>query len=187
MELMKMHHHHHVCVVAPVEAARTGRHLQRCIPYRFKNKINGRNGNIDEAAAAAARSEDELEILVISSKKTPQIMMFPKGGWESDESVEEAACRESLEEAGVVGNVEGELGRWVFRSKSRDDKYHEGLMFPLQVTHQLDLWPEKPLRSRQWMPVADARQACTAAGSYFWMREALDKLVHRLITHHPLT
>lgn len=29
-----------------------------------------------------------------------------QGGWELDESVEEAACRESLEEAGVLGNVE---------------------------------------------------------------------------------
>ncbi|KAJ0798673.1 putative NUDIX hydrolase domain-containing protein [Helianthus annuus] len=30
-------------------------------------------------------------------------MVFPKGGWESDETVEEAACREALEEAGVRG------------------------------------------------------------------------------------
>ena len=29
-----------------------------------------------------------------------------QGGWELDESVEEAACRESLEEAGVIGTVE---------------------------------------------------------------------------------
>lgn len=29
-----------------------------------------------------------------------------QGGWESDESVEEAASRESLEEAGVLGKVE---------------------------------------------------------------------------------
>uniref|UniRef100_M1B5F1 Diphosphoinositol polyphosphate phosphohydrolase n=1 Tax=Solanum tuberosum TaxID=4113 RepID=M1B5F1_SOLTU len=30
-------------------------------------------------------------------------MMFPKGGWEIDESLEEAASRETFEEAGVVG------------------------------------------------------------------------------------
>lgn len=29
-----------------------------------------------------------------------------QGGWELDESVEEAACRESLEEAGVLGDVQ---------------------------------------------------------------------------------
>ncbi|KAK6146733.1 hypothetical protein DH2020_020602 [Rehmannia glutinosa] len=86
-------------------AARTGRHLQRynqdhrlvvgCIPYRYK--INGKNGRPEP--------EDDLEVLVISSKKS-EAMMFPKGGWEVDESVEEAASRESLEEAGVLGNVE---------------------------------------------------------------------------------
>ena len=34
------------------------------------------------------------------------LTLFHQGGWELDESVEEAASRESLEEAGVVGNVE---------------------------------------------------------------------------------
>lgn len=42
---------------------------------------------------------------MISSQKG-QAMMFPKGGWELDESVEEAASRESVEEAGVLGIVE---------------------------------------------------------------------------------
>lgn len=32
--------------------------------------------------------------------------MFPKVGWEIDESLEEAASRETFEEAGVVGEVE---------------------------------------------------------------------------------
>lgn len=85
--------------------ARSGRELQRydnlgrrqvvgCIPYRFKNCSDDSVG-------------DELEVLVITSQKgQARGMMFPKGGWELDESVEEAASRESLEEAGVLGNVE---------------------------------------------------------------------------------
>ncbi|KAL2545873.1 Nudix hydrolase 17 [Forsythia ovata] len=155
-----------VCLVA-----RTGRHLQRynrgrrlvvgCIPYRYKN---GNNGGTD----------DELEVLVISSKKSEE-MMFPKGGWELDESVEEAACRESLEEAGVLGDVESQLGTWVFKSNSRE-LYHEGLMFPLLVTQQLDLWPEKSARLREWMTLAKAREVCKQP----WMNEALDILVNRL-------
>lgn len=32
-----------------------------------------------------------------------QIFNNSQGGWESDETVEEAACREALEEAGVRG------------------------------------------------------------------------------------
>ncbi|EYU30119.1 hypothetical protein ABFS82_05G045300 [Erythranthe guttata] len=151
-------------------AARTGRQFQRynkdhrlvvgCIPYRYKK---GRE------------EEDELEVLVISSKKS-QAMMFPKGGWEVDESVEEAASRESLEEAGVLGNIQCELGKWVFKSKS-GELYHEGHMFPLLVTQQLDLWPEQTARRRQWMSVAEAKAAC----EQWWMKEALDILVNRLI------
>jgi diphosphoinositol-polyphosphate diphosphatase len=48
---------------------------------------------------------NELEVLVVSSQKS-QRLMFPKWGWELDESLEEAASRESLEEAGVIGKVE---------------------------------------------------------------------------------
>lgn len=107
-----------------------------------------------------------------------------QGGWELDESVEEAASRESLEEAGVLGHVQvsnhtflkcpvklngsyiiqhrinlnpyvsymvqHELGTWSYKSKSRDI-YHEGYMFPLLVTEQLELWPEKNSRQRVWV------------------------------------
>lgn len=31
---------------------------------------------------------------------------FYQGGWETDETVEEAACREALEEAGVRGVIQ---------------------------------------------------------------------------------
>ena len=76
-----------------VLVARQGRELQRysqrtggrivvgCIPYRV-------------------RCDGELEVLVITSQKGHG-MMFPKGGWEEDESMDEAARREALEEAGV--------------------------------------------------------------------------------------
>lgn len=157
-----------VCLVS-----RTGRHLQKyskgrrvvvgCIPYRYKN---GNNDIYDD--------DYELEVLVVSSQKG-QRMMFPKGGWELDESVEEAASRESLEEAGVLGHVQHELGTWSYKSKSRDI-YHEGYMFPLLVTEQLELWPEKNSRQRVWMTVEEAKEVCDAS----WMKEALDRLVDRL-------
>lgn len=35
--------------------------------------------------------------------------LYLKGGWEKDESIEEAALRETVEEAGVVGDVEVSL------------------------------------------------------------------------------
>ncbi|XP_044488744.1 nudix hydrolase 17, mitochondrial-like [Mangifera indica] len=155
-------------------ASRTGRQLQRydnlgrrlvvgCIPYRFKNGEDG-------------VTSDELEVLVITSQKgRAQGLMFPKGGWELDESLEQAALRESIEEAGVLGNVERELGKWKFLSKSQGTLY-EGYMFPLLVKEQLELWPEKDVRQRFWMSAGEAREACR----HWWMKEALDILVARV-------
>ncbi|KAK7842633.1 nudix hydrolase 17, mitochondrial [Quercus suber] len=153
--------------------SRTGRHLQRynkgrrqvvgCIPYRYK--ITNQT-SIEDAR--------DLEVLVISSQKGKG-MLFPKGGWETDESKIEAASRETLEEAGVRGIIESELGQWSFKSKSHDT-YYEGFMFPLLVQEQLDFWPEKNARQRIWMSVQEAREVC----QHLWMKEALDRFVSRL-------
>ncbi|KAF5480027.1 hypothetical protein F2P56_000802 [Juglans regia] len=154
--------------------SRTGRHLQRynklgrrqvvgCIPYRYKIP---KQTSLDAAG--------ELEVLVISSQKGKG-MLFPKGGWEKDESKKEAALRETLEEAGVRGILERELGKWSFKSKSHDTHY-EGYMFPLLVEEQLDFWPEKDVRQRKWMSVQEAKEVC----QYIWMKEALEKFVSRL-------
>ncbi|KAK4278036.1 hypothetical protein QN277_015935 [Acacia crassicarpa] len=150
--------------------SRTGRELQRyrkgrrqvvgCIPYRYKMEEQG--------------SIEELEVLVISSQKGKG-MLFPKGGWELDESKKEAALRETIEEAGVRGIVGGKLGKWSFKSKTYDT-FYEGYMFPLLVQEQLELWPEQNFRQRIWMSVDEAKEVC----QHWWMKEALERLVNRL-------
>ncbi|XP_047319207.1 nudix hydrolase 21, chloroplastic-like [Impatiens glandulifera] len=153
-----------------VMVSRSGRHLQRynkqgrrlvvgCIPYRYKT------------------GDDQVEVLVISSQRQGKGMLFPKGGWEADESIKDAAERESFEEAGVTGIVQRKLGKWTFKSKRHETDY-EGYMFPLLVKQQLDLWPEIEFRQRIWMSISEARQAC----QHVWMQEALDKLERRLET-----
>ncbi|XP_059643291.1 nudix hydrolase 17, mitochondrial-like [Cornus florida] len=159
--------------------SRTGRQFQRydqgcrqvvgCIPYRYK-KTN-------QFSSIGGTHVEELEFLLISSQKSER-MMFPKGGWEIDESMEQAASRETLEEAGAVGIVEHKLGNWSFKSKSQGT-FHDGHMFPLRVTELLDSWPEENVRRRAWMTAKEAREAC----DHLWMKEALDRLVCRL--KHP--
>lgn len=155
--------------------SRTGRHLQRydqyghrqvvgCIPYRYK--VNSQT---------SLGEDDKFEVLVISSQKKGNGMLFPKGGWETDENIRQAALRETEEEAGVVGILERELGKWYFKSKSRGT-YNEGYMFPLLVKEQLESWPEKDARQRTWMSVKEAKEVC----QHGWMNEALDVLVLRL-------
>ncbi|XP_022889792.1 nudix hydrolase 17, mitochondrial-like isoform X2 [Olea europaea var. sylvestris] len=83
---------------------------------------------------------EELEVLLITSQKSPR-MMFPKD----------------------------KLGEWIFKSRSRET-FHEGYMFPMLVTEEFDVWPEKNVRQRTWMTVNEAREVC----AHSWMKEALD-------------
>ncbi|KAG8383661.1 hypothetical protein BUALT_Bualt04G0037100 [Buddleja alternifolia] len=136
----------------------------RCIPYRYKGP---RETSIVD--------EEEIEVLVITSQRKGKGMLFPKGGWEKDESIEDAALRETVEEAGVVGDVQHKLGKWNFKSKNEDTCY-EGHMFPLLVKEQLEFWPEKDVRQRIWVSVEEARKVC----QYWWMKEALELLINRL-------
>ncbi|KAI3518982.1 hypothetical protein L1887_07927 [Cichorium endivia] len=160
--------------------ARSGRELQvykegqrvvvGCIPYRLKAGMKASSKNI----------EDALEVLVISTQRKGKGVLFPKGGWELDESIQDAALRETIEEAGVLGTVQSELGKWCFKSKG-NDAFYEGHMFPLLVKEQLDLWPEKDIRQRFWVSASKAKESC----QYSWMREALDVLVTRLESTPP--
>ncbi|KAJ6805455.1 nudix hydrolase 18, mitochondrial-like [Iris pallida] len=154
--------------------SRQGRQLQRysnsgrrlvvgCIPYKF-NMDNPCKSDLPQA----------MEVLVVSSQKGCG-MMFPKGGWETNETITQAASREALEEAGVQGNVERRLGKWRYQSKTQP-VVHEGIMFPLNVTEELARWPEMDVRWRRWVTVAEAREGC----NHLWMKEALDRLVRRL-------
>ncbi|KAG6403302.1 hypothetical protein SASPL_135519 [Salvia splendens] len=96
------------------------RQVVGCIPYRYCGK-----------KPPCVVDEEEIEVLVITSQRKEKGMLFPKGGWEIDESIEAAALRETVEEAGVVGDVE-----------------------------QLEFWPEKDVRQRIWVSVREARKVC---------------------------
>ncbi|KAL6003447.1 hypothetical protein ACLOJK_023677 [Asimina triloba] len=89
----------------------------------------------------------KLSILIWDSTDNggPGSHLATTGGWEKDESIEAAACREALEEAGVRGVAKDRLGKWSFKSK-RHGTYYDGFMFPLLVTEQLDRWPEDHVR-----------------------------------------
>ncbi|MQL97250.1 hypothetical protein Taro_029927 [Colocasia esculenta] len=160
------------------EEARTGRHRQRydddnarlvagCIPYRLK-----------ESGDYTTNLEEKLEVLMISSPNRDDLV-FPKGGWELDETLQEAACREAYEEAGIRGIIHGKrLGPWVSRSKSSESSCSlEGscrcYMYALEVTEEFDSWPEQASHERRWLPVPEARSLCR----YKWMEEALGEFL----------
>ncbi|XP_050120255.1 nudix hydrolase 13, mitochondrial-like isoform X2 [Malus sylvestris] len=151
--------------------ARTGRQRQRYdghlrLVSGFEKSDGSCNGSI----------EQKLLVLMISSPSRDDLV-FPKGGWEDDETMSEAACREALEEAGVKGVLgDNPLGAWEYRSKSKQKSCSlqggcKGFMFAMEVTEELDSWPEQANYGRKWLTIEEAFRSCR----YDWMREALRK------------
>lgn len=69
-------------------------------------------------------------VLLVRSRWNAAIWLFPKGGVDGGESAKEAAVRETVEEAGVAGEVWGrKLGVWEFVSTRQKQK-----MWLLRVT-----------------------------------------------------
>ncbi|KAL8162299.1 hypothetical protein V2J09_013788 [Rumex salicifolius] len=153
--------------------ARTGRLRQRyldgcrlvagCIPFRYRTVES--NGN---------SSDQIVEVLMINSNSGPGLL-FPKGGWEDDETVQQAAVREAMEEAGVRGDLMVSLGVYDFKSRTHQDEFcPEGLckaeMFAMHVKEELETWPEQSMRERTWLTVPEALGCCR----HTWMRDALE-------------
>lgn len=154
--------------------ARTGRHQQRyedgyrlvagCIPFKY-----------DTCDENCDTDRKITKVLMITSTSGPGLL-FPKGGWENDETVEEAAVREAIEEAGVRGDVKNYLDDYAFKSKSHQDEFSpEGWcrasMFALHVNEELKSWPEKDSRERKWLTIPEAAPLCR----HNWMKKALEK------------
>ncbi|CAN6180537.1 unnamed protein product [Urochloa humidicola] len=143
--------------------ARTGRHLQRyedgrrlvagCIPFRYRDIKD--------------EQKKLVEVLMINSQSGPGLL-FPKGGWENDETVEEAAAREAIEEAGVRGDLVKLLGFYDFKSKQPEGMCRAAV-FALHVKEELASWPEQSTRQRSWLTVPEAAER----SRHPWMQEAL--------------
>lgn len=135
----------------------------RCIPYKYRDYDESSDG----------KSERTVEVLMINSSSGPGLL-FPKGGWENDETVEEAARREAVEEAGVRGVIVKFLGHYDFQSKTHQDEYNpegkcKAAMFALLVNEELESWPEQSIRRRRWLTIPEAVDNCR----HPWMIDAL--------------
>ena len=93
-----------------------------------------------------------LEVFLISSSSTGN-WVIPKGGWETDETAEEAALRESLEEGGVVGEIVKPLSVREVEGNSGSRHYH---IFLMNVVEIRDEWAESALRKRKFAPLNEA-------------------------------
>jgi 8-oxo-dGTP pyrophosphatase MutT (NUDIX family) len=110
----------------------------RCIPFRF---------------VGDARSPSSVRVLLITSSGGNG-WVFPKGGWELDETAESAAVRETLEEGGVRGDLDpAVLGTYDYsnRKTSPTRKGCIAHMYAMCVREELSVWPESHHRVRGWV------------------------------------
>ncbi|CAH1756677.1 5703_t:CDS:2 [Entrophospora sp. SA101] len=124
----------------PMEA-RTGRDKQ---VYK--------KGSIRQVAGCVPINKNTRKILLITRRKKEGGWVLPKGGWENDETEQEAAARETYEEAGARGRVISFIGAW-----DHDINKSTGLpkamfsFFEMEVDQLEDRWPEMDERDRQWV------------------------------------
>ena len=96
------------------------------------------------------------EILLITSRRRGR-WIIPKGVIDPGTTPVESACKEAYEEAGIRGRVTAEpLGEYQYRKWGGVCTVQ---VFALEVSTELDTWPESSVRRRQWMSVLEAANA----------------------------
>jgi len=113
--------------------------------------------------------DDGPEVLVITSRKGKR-WVLPKGIVEPGMTAAASAAKEAREEAGVEGRVmEQSLGRYQQRKWGG---ICEVEVFPMEVTGELNEWPERAFRRREWVSLKEAAKRLD--------RDRLHKMLRRL-------
>ena len=102
----------------------------------------------------------ELLVLLITSRDTGR-WLIPKGWPEKGMAPHELAAHEAFEEAGVTGKVARQpVGSFEYlkRFEGKSAKRCRVMVFPLEVAEELEDWPERAERRREWLRPAEAAQ-----------------------------
>jgi len=109
----------------------------------------------DLVRQAAAIPYREGRVCLITSQSGKR-WIFPKGLIDPGHTASQAALIEAWEEAGLIGILEpAPLGSYVYEKYGQE---HHVLVFRMLVSEVRDDWPEKSLRERVWLTVAEAAQ-----------------------------
>jgi 8-oxo-dGTP pyrophosphatase MutT (NUDIX family) len=102
-----------------------------------------------------------VELLLITSRETRR-WVVPRGNVIKGLEPHMSAAQEAWEEAGIRGRTAAEpLGLYHYQKRLRLGRTvpAEVHLFPLEVTEELDEWPEKGQRVRRWFEPASAAEA----------------------------
>jgi len=118
----------------------------------------GIGGTPLQVAALPYRSHARgRDILLITSRRSGR-WILPKGWPHHETSLAQSAAREAYEEAGVQGTIwRYEIGRFVTTKVTPNGSaVYPVAVFPLKVGVELESWPERTDRQRQWFSLAEA-------------------------------
>lgn len=119
-----------------------------------------------QVAALCWRLNPVLEVLLITSLNSKR-WILPKGWLMEGLSASESAAREAFEEAGVAGKIGSKpVGSYHYLKERKDGG---GVpcrvdVFALQVTAEMEDWPEKGARRIAWLPAEQAAIRVTEPG-----------------------
>ncbi|KAL6906614.1 NUDIX hydrolase domain-like protein [Trichoderma evansii] len=121
---------------------------------RSKQRYNSQGERL--VAGVVPLSADRNYVILIQSTRRKG-WVLPKGGWESDESCQESAVREAWEEAGITLNIDYDLGNFEEKRPPKTSKDRSRYYFYQgTVLEQLEEWPEKDKREREWFTYTKA-------------------------------
>src|SRR5256885_16472030 len=114
----------------------------RFLPYRAGTRMPTPAVVIRQAGAIPVRGG---QVCIVSSRSGKR-WVVPKGWLEPGKTAGEIALLEAWEEAGVIGVLRPEpVGSYLYEKEGRT--FHV-IVFVLDVTEALEIWPEQSLRER---------------------------------------
>jgi 8-oxo-dGTP pyrophosphatase MutT (NUDIX family) len=135
------------------------------------------------AAVPLMQQGDQVRVMLLTSRGTKR-WVLPKGWAEQDLTGPEVAAKEAFEEGGLVGKVQlDSLGTYSYLKEMPQAQAVpcQVEVFAMWVDQQLDEWPERAQRVRQWFSLSEAAEKVQESG----LRLLLERLAEQYRLQQP--